>query len=151
MTGEEELQHNDQFKVKALIRYRKTMDKIPGIRTPEQIIEDIANNVNKSREAKSRYLQNIVKDKITKLFSSIQVISELATQREWRRILHLKEPSHIQQNAKILNNTLDYTNILNRPIDHNHREPLLVVKKNREPALAIITLDHFFELLEKDD
>ena len=33
--------------------------------------------------------------------------------------------------------------------NHNHREPLLVVKKNREPALAIITLDHFFELLEK--
>ena len=34
MTGEEELQHNDQFKVKALIRYRKTMDR--GIRTPEK-------------------------------------------------------------------------------------------------------------------
>ena len=32
---------------------------------------------------------------------------------------------------------------------HNHREPLLVIKKNREPALAIITLDHFFELIEK--
>ena len=43
MTGEEELQHNDQFKVKALLRYRKTMDR--GIRTPEQIIEDIANDV----------------------------------------------------------------------------------------------------------
>ena len=34
---------------------------------------------------------------------------------------------------------------------HNHREPLLVIKKNREPALAIINLDHFFELIEKDD
>ena len=34
---------------------------------------------------------------------------------------------------------------------HNHREPLLCVKKNREPALAIITLDHFFELIERDD
>ena len=34
---------------------------------------------------------------------------------------------------------------------HSHRTPLLVVKKNREPALAIITLDHFFELIERDD
>jgi PHD/YefM family antitoxin component YafN of YafNO toxin-antitoxin module len=34
---------------------------------------------------------------------------------------------------------------------HNHREPLLVIKKNREPALAIISLEHFFELIEKDD
>ena len=43
MTGEEELEHNDQFKVSAVLRYRKIMDR--GIRTPEQIIEDIANNV----------------------------------------------------------------------------------------------------------
>jgi len=28
---------------------------------------------------------------------------------------------------------------------------LLVIKKNREPALAIISLEHFFELIEKDD
>ena len=34
---------------------------------------------------------------------------------------------------------------------HSHREPLLVVKKNREPALAIITLDHFFDLIERGD
>ena len=34
---------------------------------------------------------------------------------------------------------------------HNHREPLLVVKKNKEKPLAIITLDHFFELIEKND
>ena len=34
---------------------------------------------------------------------------------------------------------------------HNHREPMLCVKKNREPALAIVTLDHFFDLIERDD
>ena len=43
MTGEEELLHNDQFKVSAILNFRKIMDR--GIRTPEQIIEDIANNV----------------------------------------------------------------------------------------------------------
>ena len=42
-TGEEELEHNDQFKVSAVLRYRKIMDR--GIRTPEQIIEDVANDV----------------------------------------------------------------------------------------------------------
>jgi len=26
-----------------------------------------------------------------------------------------------------------------------------VIKKNRERPLAVITLDHFFELIEKDD
>ena len=43
MTGEEELLHNDQFIVSAILNFRKIMDR--GIRTPEQIIEDIANNV----------------------------------------------------------------------------------------------------------
>ena len=43
MTGEEELLHNDQFIVNAILNFRKIMDR--GIRTPEQIIEDIANNV----------------------------------------------------------------------------------------------------------
>jgi hypothetical protein len=42
MTGEEELPHNDQFVVKQIIKDRKIMDR--GIRTPEQIIEDIRNN-----------------------------------------------------------------------------------------------------------
>ena len=42
MTGEEELRHNDQFIVKQIIKDRKIMDR--GIRTPEQIIEDIRNN-----------------------------------------------------------------------------------------------------------
>ena len=41
MTGEEELQHNDQFTVSAILDYRKIMDR--GIRTPEKIIEDIGN------------------------------------------------------------------------------------------------------------
>ncbi len=42
ITGEEELPHNDQFVVKQIIKDRKIMDR--GIRTPEQIIEDIRNN-----------------------------------------------------------------------------------------------------------
>tara|TARA_R100001440_G_scaffold24289_1_gene39599 strand:- start:355 stop:477 length:123 start_codon:yes stop_codon:yes gene_type:complete len=33
---------------------------------------------------------------------------------------------------------------------HTNQEPLLVIKMNRERPLAIIDLDHFFEL-QKDD
>lgn len=42
VSGKEELAHNDQFLVKALLKYRKTISR--GIRTPEKIIEDIRNN-----------------------------------------------------------------------------------------------------------
>ena len=76
---------------------------------------------NKSREAKSRYLQNIVKDKIIKLFklnpSDIRT-SNTGENGEDIKLLSItsKEPSHIQQSARMLNNTLDYTNILNRLI-----------------------------------
>ena len=34
---------------------------------------------------------------------------------------------------------------------HNHREPLLIIKMNRQQPLAVISLEHFFELLEKED
>ena len=35
--------------------------------------------------------------------------------------------------------------------NHNHREPLLIIKMNRQQPLAVISLEHFFELLEKED
>ena len=81
---------------------------------------------NNSRKAKSRYLQNIVKDKILKLF---------------------KLPSSAIIKSKVMYSFLNFK----QAKKHNHREPLLVCKKNREPALAIVTLDHFFELIERDD
>ena len=68
---------------------------------------------NNSRQAKGRYLQNIVKDKIIKLFNlppgSIRT-SNTGENGEDVKLLSL-----------------------------------------REPALAIISLDHFFDLIEKDD
>ena len=60
-------------------------------------------------------------DKIIKLFKLNQVISELATQGRMERILncfqlHLKGPSIFNRMQKY-RTTLDYINILNRPID----------------------------------
>ena len=36
---------------------------------------------------------------------------------------------------------------MRQAIKHSPREPVLVIKMNREKPLAIIDLDHFFKLL----
>ena len=58
----------------------------------------------------------------------------------------------MQQNAQILSSTLGCIENLNKVEGHNHTElALLILKKNRSQPLAVITLEHFFELLEKED
>jgi hypothetical protein len=111
---------------------------------------------NNSRKAKSRYLQNIVKDKIIKLFnlnnSDIRT-SNTGENGEDIKLLSLTAKRAFSYSVECTN-TEQYLGLYNKfrqAKKHNHREPLLVIKKNREPALAIITLDHFFELIEKDD
>jgi hypothetical protein len=95
---------------------------------------------NNSRKAKSRYLQNIVKDKIIKLFNLTNSDIRTSNTGENGEDVKLLSEQHIGL----------YKNF-KQAKRHNHREPLLVIKKNREPALAIISLEHFFELIEKDD
>ena len=111
---------------------------------------------NDSRKAKSRYLQNIVKEKIIKLFnlnSEDIRTSNTGENGEDIKLLTLTAKRVFPYSTECKNSEMHkglYTNF-KQAKRHNHREPLLVVKKNREPALAIITLDHFFELIEKDD
>tara|TARA_R110000824_G_scaffold224326_2_gene412009 strand:+ start:86 stop:427 length:342 start_codon:yes stop_codon:yes gene_type:complete len=111
---------------------------------------------NNSRKAKSRYLQNIVKDKIIKLFKlppgSIRT-SNTGENGEDIKLLSLTSKRVFNYSTECKNSEMHkglYRNF-RQAKKHNHREPLLVVKKNREPALAIITLDHFFQLIERDD
>jgi len=111
---------------------------------------------NNSRKAKSRYLQNIVKDKITKLFrlptGAIRT-SNTGEGGEDIKLLSLTAKKVFPYSTECKNSELHiglYKNF-KQAKKHSHREPLLVVKKNREPALAIVTLDHFFELIERDD
>ena len=111
---------------------------------------------NNSRKAKSRYLQNIVKDKIIKLFnltnSDIRTSNtgengedvKLLSITAKRAFPYSVECKNAEQHIGLYKN-------FKQAKRHNHREPLLVIKKNREPALAIISLEHFFELIEKDD
>ena len=111
---------------------------------------------NNSRKAKSRYLQNIVKDKIIKLFKlnpdAIRT-SNTGEGGEDIKLLSLTAKRVFNYSTECKNSELHlglYKNF-RQAKKHSHRTPLLVVKKNREPALAIVTLDHFFELIERDD
>jgi len=111
---------------------------------------------NNSRKAKSRYLQNIVKERIIKLFKlppgSIRTSNtgeggediKLLTLTSKKVFAYSTECKNSEQHKGLYKH-------FKQAKKHNHREPLLVCKKNREPALAIITLDHFFELIERDD
>jgi hypothetical protein len=111
---------------------------------------------NNSRKAKARYLQNIVKDKIIKLFklpSGAIRTSNTGENGEDIKLLSLTAKRVFNYSTECKNSELHlglYKNF-RQAKKHSHRTPLLVVKKNREPSLAIITLDHFFELIERDD
>ena len=111
---------------------------------------------NNSRKAKSRYLQNIVKEKIIKLFKlnpgAIRT-SNTGEGGEDIKLLSLTAKRVFNYSTECKNSEMHkglYKHF-KQAKKHNHREPLLCVKKNREPALAIITLDHFFQLIERDD
>tara|TARA_R110000803_G_scaffold192541_1_gene255400 strand:- start:397 stop:738 length:342 start_codon:yes stop_codon:yes gene_type:complete len=111
---------------------------------------------NKSRQAKGRYLQNIVKDKIVKLFNlhpgDIRT-SNTGENGEDVKLLSLTAKRAFSYSIECKNSEqlIGLYKYFRQAKKHNHREPLLVIKKNRQPALAIITLDHFFELIEKND
>ena len=110
----------------------------------------------KSRQSKARYLQNLVKDKICKTFNlgnkdiRTSTIGEngedikLLTLTAKRVFPYATECKNSEQHLGLYKN-------FKQNGKSNHREPLLVVKKNREQPLAVITLEHFFELLEKED
>ena len=111
---------------------------------------------NNSRKAKSRYLQNIVREKIIRLFklnpSDIRT-SNTGENGEDVKLLSIPAKRACPYSTECKNSEQHiglYKNF-NQANKHNHREPLLVIKKNRERPLAVITLDHFFELIEKDD
>jgi len=109
-----------------------------------------------SRQQKARYLQNIVKDKIMKLFNltkkdirtsntgengeDVKLLSLTA-----RRVFPYATECKNTQQYKSLYHVFKTTN------KRNNKEPLLVVKMNRKEPLAVISLEHFFELIQRND
>jgi hypothetical protein len=110
---------------------------------------------NKSRKAKGRILQNLVRDKIVKLFPVLG--------KDDIRTCLMSEPGAdiklISLTARKLfpydvecKNRQEYKTIYNHykhACKHGNLEPLLVLKMNREKSLAVIDLDHFIELLAR--
>jgi|TARA_R110002020_G_scaffold121376_3_gene275874 hypothetical protein len=107
-----------------------------------------------SRKAKGRYLQNIVKERIIKLYPVLgkddirtSLMSETGadiklTSHTARKLFPYSIECKNRQDFKTLYAYFDQAR------RHLALEPLLVVKMNRERPLAVIDLDHLFELLE---
>ena len=110
---------------------------------------------NKSRKAKGRILQNLVRDKIVKLFpvlgkddirtclmsetgADIKLISLTA-----RKLFPYDVECKNRQEYKTIYNHYKHAQ------SHGNLEPILVLKMNREKSLAVIDLDHFIELLAR--
>ena len=98
---------------------------------------------NKSRKAKARYLQNLVKDRIMKLFPSLTkddircaMMSENGADIKLMSLMARKDFKTIYKHYK-------------QSTKHGALEPLLIIKSNNEKPLAIIDLEHFFNLLEE--
>ena len=107
-----------------------------------------------SRKAKGRYLQNIVKERIIKLYPVLgkddirtSLMSESGadiklTSHTSRKLFPYSIECKNRQDFKTLYSYFDQAR------RHLALEPLLVVKMNRERPLAVIDMEHLFELIE---
>ena len=99
---------------------------------------------NKSRKAKARYLQNLVKDRIMKLFPS------LTKDGADIKLMSLTARKLFPYNVETKNRK-DFKTIYKhyrQTKGHGPFEPLLIIKSNKEKPLAIIDMEHLFDLLE---
>ena len=110
---------------------------------------------NKSRKAKGRYLQNIVRDKIIELYPVLtkehircSMMSENGA--DVKLITHTARklfPYSIE-----CKNREDFKGLYShykQATKHSPLEPMLIVKMHRKKPLCIIDLDHFFNLQKK--
>ena len=110
---------------------------------------------NKSRKAKGRILQNLVRDKVQKLFPSLgkddirtSLMSEAGADV---KLISLSARKLMPYDIETKNRE-EYITLYRHyrhASGHGNMEPLLVVKMNRQYPLAVIDLDHFFELLSR--
>ena len=110
---------------------------------------------NKSRKAKARFLQNLVRDRIMKLLPSLRkddircaMMSEGGADIKLQSLTARKLfPYNVE-----CKNREEYKTIYKQyqqSIKHGSLEPLLIIKSNRSRPLAIIDMEHFFKLLEE--
>ena len=110
---------------------------------------------NKSRKAKGRILQNLVRDKIVKLFGVLGKddirTSLMSEQGADVKLISLTARKLFPYDVECKNRE-EYLTIYKHykhACKHGNLEPLLIIKMNREKSLAVIDLDHFIELLAR--
>ena len=107
-----------------------------------------------SRKAKGRYLQNIVKERIIKLYPVLGK-DDIRTSLMSETGADIKLTSHTSRKlfpySIECKNRQDFKTLyyyFNQARRHVALEPLLVVKMNRERPLAIVDPEHLFQLIE---
>ena len=109
----------------------------------------------KSRKAKGRYLQNIVRDRIIKLYPVLgkdDIRTSLMSESGADIKLMSQTARKLFPYSIECKNREDFKTIysyFHQAQSHTNMEPLLVVKRNREKPLVIINMEHLFELLER--
>jgi hypothetical protein len=109
---------------------------------------------NKSRKQKGRYLQNMVRDRIFKLFPSLtkdDIRCALMSERGADiKLMSLTSRKLFPYSVETKNRE-EYKTIFKhwkQTKSHGTLEPLLIIKSNRQRPLAIIDMEHFFNLLD---
>ena len=115
----------------------------------------VMNMNNKSRKQKGRYLQNLVRDRIFKLFPSL-------TKEDIRCALMSEPGADVKLTSLTSRKLFPYGvecknrqvyrgvfNAFKQAKSHGSLEPLLIIKSNRLRPLAIIDMEHFFNLLDE--
>ena len=107
----------------------------------------------KSRRAKGKKLQRILRDKLLKAFPHLHPIDirvartgengeDLKLSRIARRLIPFQFEAKSQQKFKVLYSFYD------QACRHGRYEPVLVIKQNTRRALAVIDLDQFIDLIK---
>ncbi|MDA1338249.1 MAG: hypothetical protein O2871_02705 [bacterium] len=111
---------------------------------------------NDSKQAKGRYLQNLVRDRIVKLYPVL-------TKQDIRTSMRSETGADIKLLTQIARklfpfsietkNRQEFRQIYNhfeQAKRHTNQTPLLIIKMNRERPLAIIDMEFFFKLQEDE-
>tara|TARA_R100000935_G_scaffold56156_1_gene87193 strand:- start:876 stop:1229 length:354 start_codon:yes stop_codon:yes gene_type:complete len=111
---------------------------------------------NDSKKAKARYLQNLVRDRIKKLFPKLgkedircSLMSENGADVKLLSLTARKLFPYSVECKRREEYKQVYT-AYKQSRRHTTLEPLVVLKRSREIPLAVISLEHFFELLEDE-
>ena len=109
---------------------------------------------NRSKQQKSRYLQNLVKDRIFELYPSLTK-KDIRTSTTGENGADVKLTSMMSR--KLFSYSIECKNRedfkqlyshFRQAQKHTDLEPLLIIKSNGKSPLAIINLEHLFELQE---